>query len=196
MSEFIKFIDNMIEERISDLHTCMLGRIENFDPVKMKATVKPLLKRKFKGKQAEDLPLITEVPVSLLKAGPFYIRPPYQKGDIVLLVFSERALDNVIANGVGQDPESNRKHSLDDAIIISGIMPFNQSLPSEHGDDLLIGKTDGSVKVVIKNNNDITVETKGNASIHADGSLSITSGDDMTITKKLNTAPESVIVWG
>lgn len=99
MSEFIKMIDGAIDERIANLHTCMLCRVISTSPV----NIKPIPKRKYKGGKTEDYPLITNV---LTLRG-----MTLEAGDTVVVIFSERALD-----GVG-----NRKHSLEDAIIIGVI---------------------------------------------------------------------------
>ncbi|WP_425447726.1 Gp138 family membrane-puncturing spike protein [Dethiothermospora halolimnae] len=171
MSNAINFLDEMMEERLSDVHTCMLAKIEEYDPVTMKAKVQPLFKRKYKNQDPKELQPISEVPVMHLKAGNFIIRPPYQKNDVVLLVFGERAIDNTMLTGDKEDPQHTRKHSISDAIVIGGIMPFNKTLPSEHGEDLLISKSDLSSKVVIKKNNDIIIHTDGKVKLGDEGAF-------------------------
>jgi len=146
----VKFFDNFIQEALANLHTCMPARIESFDPVTMKADVQPLFKRKFRGQDAVPLPKQVSVPVACMRAGGFIIRPPYKKGDMALLVFSERALDNVLGTGQMADPESNRKHALDDAIIIGGFLPFINTLSGSNAEDLVIGKEDFTTRVVLK----------------------------------------------
>lgn len=150
MEFFNKFSENMI----SGINKCMLGKIETFNPATMKANVVPLVKNEDGNK-----PMLIEVPVSFMKAGPFVIRPPYQSGDIVLLVFADEDIDNVLLSGNISNPNSMRKHSLDDAIVIGGIMPFTTTLPGEHGNDLVIAKDDFTAKIVVKENGEILIES-------------------------------------
>ena len=83
----------------------MIARIEKFDPVKMKADVKPLGKIKLCG-EVQEMPLIIEVPVSFIKAGSFFIRPPYNKGDLAFIIFAEHDIDNIMLTGKEEQTNS------------------------------------------------------------------------------------------
>ncbi len=148
------FFNKLSGSLVNEINSCMLGRIETFDASKMKANVVPLVKNKDGNK-----PMLIEVPVSFIKAGPFLIRPPYKKGDIVLVVFADEDIDNVLLSGNVSEPNSTRKHSLDDAIVVGGVMPFTNTLPGEHGEDLVIGKDDFTAKIVIKEDGEILIES-------------------------------------
>ncbi len=100
------FFNKLSGNLVNGINSCMLGRIETFDASKMKANVVPLVKNKDGNK-----PMLIEVPVSFIKAGPFLIRPPYKKGDIVLVVFADEDIDNVLLSGNISEPNSTRKHS-------------------------------------------------------------------------------------
>lgn len=147
------FFNKLSGNLVNGINSCMLGRIETFDASKMKANVIPLVKNK-----DGDKPMLIEVPVSFIKAGPFLIRPPYKKGDIVLVVFADEDIDNVLLSGNISEPNSTRKHSLDDAIIVGGIMPFTQTLPDEHIEDLVIAKDDFTTKIVVKEDGEIIIQ--------------------------------------
>ena len=157
MSDTINFLESLIEERLADLHTCMFAKIVSYDPVENSATVQPLHKRKFKGENPINLPIIANVPVMSLVTGDFFIRIPYKKDDVVLLVFSERSYDSIINLGVDQD-ETKRKHNLEDAVVIGGINLFSNNLSSTNSNDMLIAKKDMSSKVVIQANGNIVIE--------------------------------------
>ena len=154
----IKFFDKLTEYLTSGINSCMLGKIENFDAVTMKAEVSPMVKYKNKDGSMENRPLLIEVPVSFIKAGPFLIRPPYKQGDIVLVVFADEDIDNVLLSGNISEPNSTRKHSLDDAIVVGGIMPFTTTLPNEHIEDLVIAKDDFTTKIVVKEDGEIIIQ--------------------------------------
>ncbi len=154
----MNFFNKLTEQLLDGINNCMLAKIETFDHKKMKANVIPLVKYRNKDNSIEERPMLIEVPVSFVKAGPFVIRPPYQSGDIVLLVFADEDIENVLFSGDISEPNSARTHSLDDAIIIGGIMPFMEGLPDEHGKDLIIANKDFSTKVVLKENGDIIIQ--------------------------------------
>ena len=112
MSDTIKFFDKLLENRVSDIHTSILGKIERING--NTADVQPL----------QDYPLLVNLPLLKQKyeytdtldteegSAPTQTRliegPIYQKGDTVLVVFLERA----------RDGRGNRKHDLSDGIIM------------------------------------------------------------------------------
>jgi len=117
MSEFSELIKECLEEQSSMIHTAILGRITKVE--NRKADVQPL---------QGDYPLLVGLPIIKHRyeytdtldtesgSGPTETRkvegPIYETGDTVLVVFLERA----------RDGKGNRKHSLEDGIIV-GLMP-------------------------------------------------------------------------
>ncbi len=110
MSGTIEFLDGLLEERLSNLHTALLGKITSIEVEENRAHVQPL---------QGGLPLLVNLP--LVKqtykvtipggssAGEYICTGPhYEVGDTVLVVFLERARD-----GIG-----DRKHDLSDGVII------------------------------------------------------------------------------
>ena len=158
-----KYFNNLVGGISNSINNCMIARIEKYDSSNMKADVVPLIK----SEDSKDVSMLIEVPVSLIKAGGFIIRPPYKKGDIVVVVFADRDIDNVLLSGKVSSPNSTRKHSLDDAIVVGSIIPFTQSLPSTHSNDLVIAKDDFTSKIVIRA--DGSIEIKSNKSITLSG---------------------------
>ena len=154
----MEFMNNLAGNITGGINSCMMGKIEKFDGETMKADVTPLVRTRNKAGELEEVSMLIEVPISFIKAGPFVIRPPYKKGDIVLVVFADSDIENTLLSGDISNPNSTRKHSLDDAIIVGGIMPFTTTLPGEHLDDLIIAKDDFSTKIVIKENGEIIVQ--------------------------------------
>jgi len=198
-----RVIRKMIEERIHDIHTSLPAKIEEYDAKTMYAKVKLLNKKELQGEMAE-IPPIVEVPVAHLNAGPFIIRPPYKKGDNVLVIFSEKALDKLLISGDPENPQIKRFHSYDDAIVAKGLKIENDSdLNSSYAEDLLIENQDQNTRWVMKKDgttlfenlgakysieatpsaeinincdSDVSVTTKGNANIDADGNVNLQGG--------------------
>ena len=104
-------IEKIINKCLLDLHTALPGIIQSYDPVKKKADIRPALKRKFiDDRPDEELNLITDVPVAFLQTNNFIFSIPLQKGDEVLLIFSERSLDKWLKSGATISPEIGRAH--------------------------------------------------------------------------------------
>ena len=189
----MEFFSRLANQITNSINNCMLGRIEKFDAAKMKAEVSPLVKHRNKDGSTEERPLLIEVPVSFLKAGPFIIRPPYKPGDMVLIVFADEDIENVLLSGDISEPNSTRVHSLDDAIVVGAVMPFTKELPGEHIDDLIIAKDDFTTKIVIKDNGDI--EVKGNyIKIDASNDIDIKSATDIRIKASGNVDIEGALI--
>jgi hypothetical protein len=159
VSEAVSFFDRLSRRLSARTHVALLAKVERFDPQLMKADIQPLQK---------GLPIILEVPVALHKAGPFFLRIPYCKGDVVVAIFADHALDGMIQSGKAGMPIDGRQHALDDAIIVGGITPWNSPLPAEHSHDLLIAKNDLSLKIALSeegllletDDQDIRLQTK------------------------------------
>lgn len=158
MDNAMNFIDKLTGNIFENLRTAMLCKVETFDHVKMKAELIPLVKHKNKEGVFEELEKLIEVPVLHLKAGPFIIRPPYKEDDIVVVLFTDNDIENVLLSGDIEEPNSTRKHNLDDALLLTGLMPFTDELPPEHENDLIIAKDDFTTKLVLKENGEVIVQ--------------------------------------
>lgn len=110
-----------IDGRLKELHTCLPGIIDSFDPVKQTASVQPAIKRVFTEQGGVNLPLCVDVPVAFPGGGDFFLTFPVQPGDECILFFSERCIDFWYANGGVQLPAEYRLHDLSDAFAQVGV---------------------------------------------------------------------------
>lgn len=165
MSVGTSFFRDLMETRIAQIHTSAICRIVKFDSETMRATVQPLRKVMLANGESVEMPIIEHVPVSCPRAGGFVIRPPYREGDVVLVVFVERAIDTIMQTGDVAEPTYRRKHDITDAIVVSALSPAPVPLPGDHGDDLVIAKDDFSARIVMKTNGDIEIATSGSVNI-------------------------------
>lgn len=111
MSELDRFMRQLLQSRLADLHTALPGRITSIDGGR--ANVQPV---------ERGMPLLTGLP--MLKhtyrvtitggdsAGEYACTGPhYEVGDLVLVGFAERALDG----------RGRRMHDLTDGVILGVI---------------------------------------------------------------------------
>ena len=119
-----------INNCLLELHTATPGRVESYDIQTGTASIQPLLKRKFRDGEVVDLPLCNEVPVKFPRTQTAFIHLPIKKGDLGLLIFSERSIDRYKNFGGSQDPQDPRKHDLSDGFFIPGGYPKNSPIES------------------------------------------------------------------
>jgi len=181
VSEAIKFFDGILGEVAQGIHTCMLGKVNKFDHKKMKAEVIPLHKRRLANGQAIEYPLLLEVPVAFFYANGFFIRPPYQKGDLVVVVFADSEIDKILMSGGKESPNSERRHALTDAIVVGGWQKFTEELPisDSNVDDMVISNKDTSFSIIIQKDGAIELKSKKSIGIKSDENITI-SGPTQT----------------
>lgn len=149
-------IENTIRTLLaSEVHTCLPGRIETYEFKKQRATVKPLIKKKYLDGDIQELPVLTNVPVVFPRTKKSGITFPLVRGDGVLIAFSERALERWKSSGRDAEPGDPRKFDLSDGVAIPGLFSFADDNLASNDNDLEIhhqGQT-----VTIKKNGDVEV---------------------------------------
>jgi len=141
----------------SSVNTCLPGRIETYNVPDQRASVKPLLKKVYIQGEVQALPIITNVPIVFPRTKKSGITFPLVRGDGVLLVFSQRALERWKSSGEDTEPGDPRKFDLSDGIAIPGLFSFKQPNLASNNNDLEIHHEDQ--KVTIKKNSDIELGT-------------------------------------
>lgn len=168
-SAFRNFVSDIAKGFTDNVHTAAIARIEKYDATVMKADITLM-------QSGEE---IFDVPVSLLEAGEFIIRPPYTKGNLVIVVFSESSIDEVITTGEQKESRVTGKHNITDAMVIQGVKSFNKALPSDHAEDLVIAKKDFTSKVVLKKNGDVIIESNNQIYLGENATEGVPLGDQL-----------------
>jgi hypothetical protein len=136
-----------IDSRLLELHTAIPAEVLSFDASNATVNVQPSIKRKMSDGTVVSLPVIQNVPICYPQGGGAIICFPLERGDPVLLVFSERSLDVWWTRGGTVDPLDARKHNLSDAIAIPGVTPRPRVSPRISPDHLRIEAQDASIEL-------------------------------------------------
>ncbi len=170
-----ELIQSFLEYRLSDVHTALPARIIKYEADQQKASVQPLIKKQYQDGTVESNPIITGVPVIFPSGGGALLSFPIQPGDLVLLVFSERSLDNWVAStGQEVEPNDSRKHDFSDAIAIPGLFTFAKTLNADP-DAVVLKFNSGSIKIKTDGSVEINaaqIKLSGNVMIEGNVSIS------------------------
>lgn len=122
---FAEVFDNMLEEKLLNLHTAFIARVVSVQSESL-CSVQPLDKIKAYGQPAKSQAVITKVPIlnhvrhySLYSAdshGGHLRVSPLKKGDIVLCVCAERDITSAVKGKSTTPPVGH--HQIKDAIVV------------------------------------------------------------------------------
>lgn len=167
-----KVIQDAIQHKLSDLHTCMPGIVSAVDHAKKTVDVRLSLKRKYKlDSKTIELPKLVRVPLGFLQTKNTLISVPVSSGDDVWVYFSERSIDTwkntrdteKIENRI-ISPNDTRMHHLSDAVAVPMFKPISNGLPSSPT-DIMIQHNDGN-KLTIAPDGEMTYINAGGGKIN------------------------------
>ena len=141
-----QLLKQALESCLLDVHTALIGRIENYDASTQLADIQPVLKRAIKTNnndfKQEDLPLLVDIPILFPRAGGFFISLPIQPGDYVQVIFNETSIDEFITESAST-VDFERRFTLQGAVAIPGIFPQSEALQGAHKTNFVVGKDKG-----------------------------------------------------
>lgn len=135
--DFVSSLKNVIRNELIDLNTSLNGEVVDYaDGL---ATIKPLANKTFEDGDSLPFPNLVHVPIRWpsFNGGKCGVKGPIRKGDKVLIVFSQQAID-------GSD--DLRRHDLSDAYAI----PCGDSGgQSSNNDDMIMWFGDAYIKLTV-----------------------------------------------
>jgi len=146
-------VRTILDSKLANLNIALPGRIETYDYKTQKATVKPLIIRKFKDGNVQSLPVLVNVPIIFPRTRKSGVTFPINKGDGVLLIFCHRSLERWYSSGDEVEPGDSRKFDLSDSVAIPGLFSFADSNIASNNTDVEI-QNDGQ-KITITSDGDI-----------------------------------------
>jgi len=134
--------------------------------------VRPSVNRLYNDGEERQKPIIYNVPVVFPSGGGGIVSFPLRVGDTVLLIFGREDISNFLKDKRLGRPATQRKFSINDAIAIPCLNPFNDSLkPSKDSVEI---KYKGSV-VRIDSDGNVEVNSQSKVSVDAIGEVKVKS---------------------
>jgi len=139
MKEFVDGFKAMLWSEITGkMHTALPGQIESYDSKEVRAEVKPMVGKHFVDSGPTNYAPIVSVPVIFPRSGDAHISFPLNKGDGVLLIFSERSIEEWLETGNVSTPTNMRRFSITDAMAIPGLFATEKGSKIDSGNELEI----------------------------------------------------------
>ena len=159
MQEFVQSIEKLVEDAMMDIHTAVPAKFLDYDPASNMATVQPIANFHAENGKKIPYPIISGVPVAILKAGSCEIGLPVSPGDTCLLVFSETDISPAVGMAEEDIP---MRFDLTNAMAIPGIGPYTTDAGSvAKAENALVVRNGETVLKVLEDG----VEIKGNLKV-------------------------------
>lgn len=141
-----ELLKEAVEICAGDIRVSLPGRIERYDASKQLADVKPMVRRRLRGDDGDeliDMPVITNVPIEFPGCGDWFISWPIAPGNTVRLTFADFSIDAWISHGGITDAPDGRLHHLSDATAYPGLRAQPDSIADVHASNMVLGKRGG-----------------------------------------------------
>lgn len=149
------------------------AKVISYDSTTNTATIQILARKRNSQSKRYTIAPIYDVPVWIYNTGTFSISPEVKPETLGLLLFFDEEIDDYKINGGLSNPETLRKHDLNDCIFLPGFYP-STLVTGQCSDGITIGKNDGTSSVVLNNAGDVVANTEnGSMTINNAGEYSI-----------------------
>ena len=175
------------QQEIKDVHTVIPGIVRQYEPTTKRARVHIAINLLLTSGETRPRPEVANVPVCHPSGGGYVVHIPLKPGDPVLLLFSERGIENFKAVFSAADPPPDALFSERDAIAVPGFGSLSIT-PATNG--LTVQTEDGENFVSIEPDL-IKVETPGRVSVDAGGNVDVDSGGNVTVDASGNVRAEA-----
>jgi hypothetical protein len=145
----IEALDALQRDTMQRIRTATPGVVVSYDPITNTAAVQPAIGGVDPGSGLPvTLPIYPGIPVCWPRGAGVTIRGELLPGDTVLLLTSDRAIDDWIQVGGTVPGDGRRMHSLADAVALPMLSPLSRPLPASAG-RLVIARDDGTASIAI-----------------------------------------------
>jgi len=162
--ELYDILQKYVNASLARMYVALPGTITNYDVSSKTCQVKPSIKKIYRNGDVVEMPIIRNVPVLFPQTKNSIISFPIEKGDEVLLIFSQRSIEDWKSKDGIVEPTDRRKFSISDAIAVPGLLRKGAGLQASN-DYLLI--QNGDLEIKTYDNGKIEVENQTNELISA-----------------------------
>ncbi|MGL5717662.1 MAG: Gp138 family membrane-puncturing spike protein [Paraclostridium sp.] len=183
---------NLIKSHIGSINTMFIGTITSIDIARQRYGVQPVLMLRGKDDTFTKRATIAHCPMSFIKTSTFYIRAPYEMGDMVFVGCSKESIDEAVIDGNIKESRSDGVSLFRevDGVILGGVMSDSEpELTSDYANDFIIQNRKNGDLVSIKKSGGIKMITGTKVEIvspltEIQGKLHVT--EDVTMDANLN----------
>lgn len=133
----LETIDSVIDNWMTDVMTCLPAKVIRKYEGEARVDVSPAIDLIWEDGETAKRSDIYGVPLLYSRSATSQIYFPVKVGDSVLLIFSQRGLDNYKQNG-SSTPHSLRMFNVNDAIAIPTVLQFDKPLDIADENNLVI----------------------------------------------------------
>ena len=153
--------DEIIDNRIYDIHTAHPAKVIGFDGKKRTVDVILGVKRDMRG-FSQPVSFLTELPICYPSSGDFGMTWPMRLNDTGLVVFCESSIDQWLADTTGEpvNPRNIRMHDYTDGIFIPNVLQDGRALSSDEIKDGEVVIKSKETKLTLKEDGTFCLETK------------------------------------
>lgn len=172
-------LDELKTEIFANLNCIQIGKIEKYTKGEQSVEVQIQVKRRINETDIISYPLLVDCPLFVLQGGGAFLDFPIAVGDLCLIMFNDRDIDNWWTARNETEPNTLRKHSLSDGFALVGINPRDSAL-SLDGDKVRLDAGDHDVEIITTGT--VNIKTTGVCNIDCD---KVNIGGDATLTEAL-----------
>ena len=143
-----------------DMNCHAVGKVKSFDSKTQIVSVQIVYTKQFTDieddsrlsskivEKHEKYPILVDCPVMVLKGGGVSLKMPIKSGDECIVLFNDRSIDEWWDSGRNESNlDTNRLHTLTDAIAIVGLSSRPNALSGYSGTQAVLGDGSSSIKV-------------------------------------------------
>jgi hypothetical protein len=167
--------------------------VQSFDAQKQTVTVQVAITERVLDKnnipQPTKIPVLTDLPICLPRAGGFALTMPIQAGDEGLAVFGDTCIDGWYQLGGVQNQVEIRRHDLSDGFFIPGVWSQPNVIADYSTEAAQLRSIDGNTVIEV-GSGEVTIKAT-NVTVQAE-QVNVTGSESVTISGNNQTTVDGV----
>ena len=169
--EFSGAIEYILEKSAQLKDDMLPAKIIEYDRVKNRAKVQPLIMQVLEDKTIIKRPILMSIPVLQYGGSGFVLSFDLKAGDIGWIKANDRDISKFLSTYNNNTPNTDRIKNFSDGVFIPDVM---HGYNINAGDTATLQSLDGSIKLAL-NNTSITMQVKSTKIVMTDTEVAITS---------------------